>query len=287
MEADQTHNSEVVPFEEFAKENGQTYWDSMWLMETMGYKSQPAFRKVINDAIASCMHLDIDVADTFRQYKLQTPEGMVDSYKLNRFACYLIVMHADHNKPQVQRLKVYLAGYAAILAEQNFSDDLLERVQLRERLKDGEALMSGAAYRAGVQGPDMGIFKDAGYMGMYNMSCKQLLARRGLKRGEVAYDYMGTVELAANNFRVTQTAERIKNRGLQGLNQTKQAAKEVGEMVRREMVHNGTVPERLPIEENVKKIQSKLRATSKKMKKLDCPKTTKTKRSDGEQDPEN
>ena len=260
-------------FEEFAHENGCTYWDARWLMERLGYKSYSSFLKVINESIGSCMRLGVNVADSFRQCNIHSAEGEVESFKLSRFACYLIAMHADPKKDEVRQMRVYLAAYAAMCAERTFDENALLRVEMRDRLKDGESLMSAVAFEAGVPGVDMGLFKDAGYQGMYNMGRKALLQRRGLAAKDVIYDYMGVVELAANNFRVTQTASRIKSRNLKGLNATSQAAKEVGSMVRREMMTNGgTAPESLPVEENIKQLHTGLRKTSRAMSKLDAKK---------------
>jgi DNA-damage-inducible protein D len=271
--ADATSDKAIELFESSAKENGQSWWEAPALMQALGYKDLKTFSQVINEAIGSCMRLGVSVSDTFQQVGVVSDGATVQSFKMNRFGCYLVAMHADVKKEEVLRVRGYLAAFAAAIAERQFADNSLLRVELRDKLKDGEALMSGVAFAAGVKGTDMAIFKDAGYQGMYNMGRKALLRERGLKIADVIYDYMDVVELAAHNYRVTQTAARIKTRGLRGLAQTSHAAKEVGAKVRHEIIENtGKPPESLPVVENIKQLESGLRKTSKGMKKINAPK---------------
>ena len=83
---------------------------------------------------------------------------------------------------------------------------------------------------------------------------------------------MGKTELAANLFRVTQTAERIKNVNASGVRQLSATAQEVGKEVRGIMLKSsGVAPENLPLEEDLGKIKGRLKSAAKGMKKLDAP----------------
>lgn len=263
-------------FENSARQNGQTWWHAHWLMGTLGYKDFKTFLKLVNEAIGSCMRLGVCVAETFQQIDETVDGQSCSSYRMNRFGCYLVVMHADIKKEEVLRIRGYLAAFAAAVAERQFDNDALLRVELREKLKDGEALMSGVAFRAGLKDMEMAIFKDAGYQGMYNMPRRELVRLRGLNVKDILYDYMGVVELAAHNYRVTQTAERIRTRGLHGLHPAKNAAFDVGKKVRADIIENtGVSPECLSVEENIKQVESGLRKTSRNMKKVDDSKRRK------------
>ena len=81
---------------------------------------------------------------------------------------------------------------------------------------------------------------------------------------------MGQVELAANLFRVTQTAERIRNTEVSGFPQLSQTAKAVGSEVRAIMLRSGGVaPENIPLEEDLSKVKKRLKSAAKHMKRLD------------------
>lgn len=257
-------------FEDSAKENGLRYWDALQFMAALGYESWPSFQKVLNKAIGSCAQLGITIADVFIPVTVVDGEKVINSYKLTRFACFLVSMHADSKKPEVAQAKVALAALADALVREKIQEGSLERIEIREELKAGESIMSGAAKTAGLEPKQYGIFKDAGIRGMYNMSLRQLLNHKGAHGVKTLYDYMGKTELAANLFRVTQTAERIKNQGAQGVSQVTKTAEDVGKDVRSVMVRSGgAAPEELPLEEDISKVRSRIKSAHKEMKRLD------------------
>jgi DNA-damage-inducible protein D len=87
------------------------------------------------------------------------------------------------------------------------------------------------------------------------------------------YDFMNLEELAGNLFRVTQTTARVKTREVRGLDALKFTAKTVGKEVRTMMIQNsGLAPENLPLAENIKTVQSRLKSASRAMKKFDAKK---------------
>ncbi|ERI59685.1 hypothetical protein [Xylella fastidiosa] len=154
--------------------------------------------------------------------------------------------------------KTILAAIANTLIEQRIQSEDLARLETREDLKFGEKAMTSAAKDGGLQNAEFGIFKDAGFRGMYNMTLRELQRYKRLPNGKTLYDFMGLEELAGNLFRVTQTAARIRNE------------------VRRMMIENsGAGPEHLALEEDVKGVQKRPKNVDKAMKKLDKPKASK------------
>ncbi len=266
---------DLASFEESAKQNGIRYWVAHEFMAALGYESWPTFYKVINKAMASCAALNVNINEAFIQDVFVEGEKEIQTFRLTRFACFLVTMHADSKKPQVAKAKTVLAAIADALVEQRIQQDALERIEVRDELKGGESIMSAVAHHAGLQNHEFGIFKDAGFRGMYNLSLQSLIKRKSapVENGRTLYDFMGKTELAANLFRVTQTAERIKNTGAAGLKQLSGTAHEVGSEVRGIMLKSGGVaPENLPLEEDISKVKSRLKSAAREMKKLDAPK---------------
>jgi DNA-damage-inducible protein D len=260
----------IQKFENLARENGVRYWNARDFMVELGYDTWSSFSQVINRSMASCAQLGIDITEVFIPLNYEEDGRSIQSFKLTRFACLLVTMHADSKKPQVSQAKVALAGIADALISQRIDSHLLERIEIRDELKQGESIMSGAAKAAGLQNHEYGIFKDAGIRGMYNMSLTQLVSHKGGPAGKVLYDFMGKTELAANLFRVTQTAERISNQGVKGLPGVTKTAHSVGAEVRGVMLRSsGVAPEHLPLEEDISKVKSRLKSTQKQMHKLD------------------
>lgn len=261
-------------FEEAARQNGVRYWIAHEFMRALGYETWPSFQKVINKAMASCAALNVQIEEAFLPESFVEDGKEVRSYRLTRFACFLVTMHADSRKPLVAQAKTILAAIADALVERQIQQDALERIEVRDELRGGESIMSAIAHRAGLQTHEFGIFKDAGFRGMYNLSLQQLITRKGaiLEKHRTLYDFMGKTELAANLFRVTQTAERIKNAGVSGVTQLSDTACQVGQEVRSVMLRSGGIaPENLPLEEDLTKVRGRLKAAAKEMKKLDTP----------------
>lgn len=259
-------------FEEDAKQNGIRYWIAHDFMKRLGYETWASFQRVINKAMSSCAELDVAIDESFIPINfLDENDKEVKSYKLTRFACFLITMHADSKKPQVAKAKVVLAAIADIAMD--FEDLDLQRIEARAELKVGETIMSRVACDHGVDSKQLGIFKDAGFRGMYNMPLSKLKTYKGMpdkRKGAVLYDYMNVTELAANSFRATQTAEKIKSQKAKGLKQAMNIAENVAKEVRNIMINNsGINPEDISLEEDINDVKKELRKTNRTMKKID------------------
>ncbi len=261
-------------FEDASRQNGVRYWLAHEFMRALGYDSWQSFNQIINRAMASCATLGVQISEAFIQETVVFEGREVASYRLTRFACFLVTMHADSRKPEAAAAKAVLAALADTLVAQCIQQDALERIDVRDELKGGESMMSAVAQRAGLATHEFGIFKDAGFRGFYNMSLQQLISHKGatLPTRRTLYDFMGKTELAANLFRVTQTAERISNTGATGLPQLAGAAHEVGSEVRAVMLRSrGVAPEHLPLEEDIARVKGRLKSAAKEMKRIDSP----------------
>ena len=213
-------------------------------------------------AMQACLSLGIIPDDNFVRED--------ESYKLTRFACYLVAMNGDTKKQQVAAAQVYFASLAATYATHLEHTDGIDRLVIRDEVKDGEKSLASTAKRHGVQGRGYGIFKDAGYRGMYNMSLKELKQYKGLKEKVVVADHMGRPELAAHLFRITQTEARIEQKGIQGQRLLNEAARTVGASVRELVIRNtGETPEDIPIAEPINQVRKRIKGSGRNLKKLD------------------
>ena len=258
-------------FEQGAHKEETTFWYAHNFMRLLGYATWDAFKQVVNQAISSCANLEIDIADNFIPCTCEEDGKQQKSYKLSRFACLLITMHADSKKEEVAQAKAVLAAGADQLIQAQIDSPDVLRLEIRHRLKESETNMAAAAIDAGVERTQLGIFKDAGFRGMYNMSLQQLKQHKAMpENGKTLYDFMGNTELAGNLFRVTQTAERIKSQNIQGLNAASRTAGEVGREVRQMMIKNsGTAPEDLKLEQNVSQVKKALKGANRQMLRHD------------------
>jgi len=120
--------------------------------------------------------------------------------------------------------------------------------------------LSGVAKQSGVIQPlDYAIFMDHGYRGLYGgLSQRDIHGRKRLKPKEHILDHMGSLELAANLFRTTQAEDKLRRENVRNKEQANRIHNEVGRKVRR-TIHElgGTMPENLPVAENIKKVESR------------------------------
>lgn len=266
----------IQKFEESGRENGMRFWYAHEFMVALGYDTWNSFQNVITKAMASCARLNIDPTEAFVPTTIIQDGKEIRTYKLSRFACFLVSMHADSNKEEVSQAKAALAAIADRLVQERINENDLGRIETRDDLKLAERVLNGAAQDGGLDSQHFGIFKDAGFRGMYNMSLKSLMAYKGVKKGKTLYDFMDLEEMAGNLFRVTQTAARIKNQRVTGLPALADTAKRVGKEVRGMMIKNsGTAPESLPIAEDISGVKHRLKAAAREMKKMDDKKQAK------------
>lgn len=263
---------DLQQFEGESQQNGIRYWIAHDFMSRLGYESWQSFKTVIQRAMSNCLALGIDTDEVFIPCEHQG----VRSYKLTRFACFLTAMQADSKKLEVAQAQIALAAIAEALIEEKLSEEGLSRIEERGKLSQAEKIVSAIAKQAGVETAHFGIFKDSGIRGMYNMSLQELNAYKGADGKKPLYDFMGITEMAANTFRLTQTAERMKNLGVKGLNASADTAKEVGKAVRQVMLDSsGTAPEDLPLEGDIASVKKQIKSANKRMKKLDGAKKPK------------
>ncbi|MDR1301621.1 MAG: hypothetical protein LBK43_04020 [Treponema sp.] len=262
-------DAEHPAFEDFYHENGQIYWYASDFIHWLGYREYSPTMQPINKAMSVCLSIpSIITADHFREEVRYLGRKPIKDFKLSRFACYLVSMNADVKKVQVAKAQVYFAAFTASFQEYVKSHEDMERVWLRKDISEGEKSLASTAKQAGVVRYD--YFANKGYMGLYNMSIHKIRELKGIPGRETPLDYMGSEELGANIFRITQTNAKIKRENIRGQHDLEQAALQVGQTVRNAIRETGgTMPEDLPAEVHVKKIKSELKKTSKELNKAD------------------
>jgi len=250
-------------------ETGNEYWTSRSLAKVLAYSEYRHFIPAIERAKEACKNSSQNVSDHFEDIlemipTAKTAKRQVESIKLSRYACYLIVQNADPSKEVVALGQTYFAVQTRLQEIQQMeaynklqSEDK-KRLFLRDELAKHNIQLAAAAKKAGViESIDYAIFQNHGYMGLYGgLDAKKIHTKKGLKKSQQILDHMGSTELAANLFRATQTEEKLKRENIQGKQAANQTHFEVGKTVRKTIEElGGTMPEDLPTAESIKKLE--------------------------------
>ncbi len=249
-------------------EIGQEFWSARELYTILEYIKWDKFLNVIEKAKQACKISGQEPDNHFPRIEKLVKIGSgakrdIGDIQLSRYACYLIVQNADSSKEVVALGQTY---FAIQTRKQEVLEESFEKLQneddkrlfLRREMAEHNKQLADAAKKAGVIQPwEYAIFQNHGYMGLYNgLGAKDIHAKKGLKKSQNILDHMGSTELAANLFRATQTEEKLKRENIKDKKKANQTHFEVGQKVRQTIKElGGTMPEELPKEESIKKIE--------------------------------
>ena len=255
-------------------ENGNEYWYARELMLALGYKSWRYFEGVVDKAKIACKNSNINALEHFvvDNKTIAMPKGakkVIIEHKLSRYACYLIAQNAN---PRLKNVALAQTYFAVKTRQQEINEEQYKqltedekRLYNRRIVKDRNRYLFDTARKSGVK--NYGKFNNAGYKGLYNgETAEDIAKRKGLKQDQQRLDYMGSAELGANIFRITQTDELLKNNKVNTENAACDTHNRVGKAVRETIKKlGGTMPEDLPtpeksikeLEENQKQIKLK------------------------------
>ncbi len=251
-------------------DNNNEWWSARDLSKILEYSEYRHFKPVIEKAKEACVNSGQEIENHFEDFLEMVKIGsgakrpMEDGVKLSRYACYLIVQNADPGKEVVAQGQTYFAIQTRLQEIQQMdeynrlSTEDERRLFLRNEMKQHNIQLADAAKDAGVIQPvEYAIFQNHGYMGLYGgLGAKQIHTVKGLKNSQHILDHMGSTELAANLFRATQTEEKLRKDKIKGKTKANKTHYEIGKKVRKTIEEiGGTMPEDLPVEDSIKKLE--------------------------------
>ena len=250
-------------------ENGIEYWSARELQLVLDYKEWRKFEGVILKAIEACQNSDISTFEHFvgTDKMVQIGSGakrMQKDYKLTRYACYLIAQNGDSRKEVIALAQTYFAIQTRKqeMSEKEYcllSEDE-KRFYQRNLTRKGNYSLNQTAKNAGVKNFDK--FHNYGYKGLYNgETADDIAKRKGLRYREYILDNMGSDELIANLFRISQTEQKLKRDNVQTENDANITHYNIGKNIREVIAKNdGSMPEDLPTpEKSLKQLEKENR----------------------------
>ena len=249
------YNNKTFEEIKYIDKDGVEFWYARELQLVLTYKEWRKFENVILKAKKACENSGGNVFDHFVDVDKMVQIGSgaerkQNDYKLTRYACYLIAQNGDSRKEVIALAQTYFAVQTRKqeITEKEYSmlTEDEKRFYQRDLTRKGNYSLNQAAKNAGVKNFDK--FHNAGYKGLYNgETADDIAKRKGLRYREDILDNMGSDELIANLFRISQTEQKLRKDNVQGEAEANNTHYNIGKNIREVIEKNGgTMPEELP-----------------------------------------
>ncbi len=259
-------------FEESAfEEDGVEFWFARDLQKLLGYVEWRKFKGVIEKAKKSCENANFEVSDHFVEAdkKVQLGSGAereVEDIMLTRYACYLIAQNGDPRKEEIAFAQTY---FAVQTRKQEVIEErikLKERLEAREKLSKSETELSKNIYERGVDDSGFARIRSKGDKALFGGKTTIEMKRKlSIPNNRPMADFLPTVTIAAKNLATEMTNLNVRNKDLQGERKITSEHVKNNQDIREVLLKNNIVPEKLPAEEDIKKLERRVKSDKKEI----------------------
>jgi len=253
-------------------ENGVEFWFARELQHLLGYTKWENFNKVISRAKTACEVSGYNIEDHFPDVRKMVKIGSgaekeVDDIMLTRYACYLIAQNGDPRKEEIAFAQSYFAVQTRKMEiiEKRIKD--IERLVARQKLTNTEKEFSGLIFERTRDIRNFAFIRSKGDKALFNVTTQEMKNSLGIPKGRALSDFLPTITVKAKDFATEITIFNIKDKNLG----TEQVISEEhvinNRRVRRTLLDRGIAPEKLPSEEDIKKVERRMKSEEKKVLK--------------------
>jgi DNA-damage-inducible protein D len=261
-------------FEESAYEqDGVEYWLARELQILLGYSDWRNFINAAEKAKESCKTIGEAVLDHFvdvtKMVKIGSgAERKQDDIMLTRYACYLIAQNGDPKKEQIAFAQSY---FAIQTRKQELLEErirLNERLQAREKLAATETELSKNIYERGVDNKGFANIRSKGDWALFGgLNTSNMKKKLGIPENRPLADFLPTITITAKQLATEITNFNVKQHDLKGEARVTDEHVKNNKDVRGLLGKSGIKPEQLPAEEDIKKLERKVKSADKGIEK--------------------
>lgn len=259
-------------FEDYANDNnGLEFWFARDLQILLDYNDWRNFVNVIDKAMIACKNSGQDVKDHFVEVNKKVNLGSgaereIDDLMLTRYACYLIAQNGDPRKEQIAFAQSYFAVQTRKqeLIEERIA--LIERMNARHKLITSETELSKLIYERGVDDEGFARIRSKGDQVLFGGFTTSMMKKKlKIPKNRPMADFLPTITITAKNLATEITNFNVKKNNLQKEEHITSEHIRNNADVRTLLSKRGIKPEELPPEEDIKKLQRRIKKEEKKI----------------------
>jgi DNA-damage-inducible protein D len=249
------------------------FWFARDLQDPLGYLRWENFLIAIERAIASCKTTGYEPNDHFRGVTKMVPVGSgaerpIDDFMLTRYACYLIAQNGDPRKEPIAFAQSYFAVQTRKQELIEARMRLQDRLEVREKLRESEKTLSQNIYERGVDDAGFARIRSKGDSALFGgYSTQAMKSKYGITESRPLADFLPTLTIAAKNLATEMTNHNVIQEDLQGEGAIAGEHVQNNLSVRDMLGARGIKPENLPPEEDVMKLERRVKSEEKKLVK--------------------
>jgi DNA-damage-inducible protein D len=226
---------------------------------------------VIEEAKAACEKAGGRVKDHFADVSKMVDLGsgsarQIDDVALTRYACYLIAQNGDPRKAEIAFAMTYFAVQTRKqeLIEQRIAE--LERLQAREKLSLSQKALSGVLYERGIDSQGFARILSKGDEALFGgLSTQDMKKKLAVPGNRPLADFLPTITIKAKDFANEVTNLQVKQQDLRDEPCIAREHVKNNRDVRKILTYRNILPEALPADEDVKKVERRLKSDEKRL----------------------